>query len=80
MKLSKDETKSFKILPIRSTSVTRPVAMKVAQTLTAADARSGEDSAAKAGVRAELICAWYCSSKRASEKSGSGMAPKICKV
>lgn len=54
-RLSNDETKSFKILPIRSMSVTNPIEMNVAQTLTAADARSGEESAAKAGVNAELI-------------------------
>ncbi len=51
--------------------------MKVAQTFTAAEARSGEESALNAGVSAELICAWYCSNSRASEKSGSGMVPKI---
>ena len=79
VKLSRAATRSFRILPMRSTSFTRPVAMKVAQTFTAAEARSGDESALNAGVRAELICAWYCSSKRASEKSGSGMVPKICK-
>ena len=62
---------------MRSTSVTRPVAMKVAQTSTAAEARSGDESAPKAGVNAELTWAWYCSSRRDSEKSGSGMVPKI---
>lgn len=51
--------------------------MNVAQTLTAAEANSGVESAPKAGVKAELICAWYCSSKRASEKSGSGVLPKV---
>ena len=55
VKLAKDETNNFKILPIRSTSVTRPVEMKVAHTLTAADANSGVESAPKAGVSAELI-------------------------
>jgi hypothetical protein len=34
-KFSKAETSNFKILPMRSTSVTMPVAMKLAQTLTA---------------------------------------------
>jgi hypothetical protein len=34
-KFSNAETSNFRILPIRSTSVTMPVAMKVAQTLTA---------------------------------------------
>ncbi len=77
VKLSRAATKSFNILPMRSTSVTSPVAMKVAQTFTAAEARSGEESALNAGVSAELICAWYCSNSRASEKSGSGMVPKI---
>ena len=43
------------ILPIRSTSVIMPVAINVAQTLMASAANSGEESAAKAGVRAELI-------------------------
>lgn len=55
LRLSNDETKSFKILPIRSMSVTNPIEMNVAQTLTAAEARSGEESAPKAGVNAELI-------------------------
>ena len=63
--------------PILSTSVTSPVDMKVAQTSTAAEANSGDESAANAGVRAELIWAWYCSSNKASWKSGSGNAPKI---
>jgi len=40
---------------MRSTSVTKPVAMKVAHTFTAAEANSGDESAPKAGVRAELI-------------------------
>ena len=43
--------------PMRSMSVTIPVAMKVAHTLTASAASSGEESAANAGVRAEPICA-----------------------
>ena len=77
VKLSKAVTISFRIRPMRSTSVTRPVAMKVAQTSTAAEARSGDESALKAGVSAELTCAWYCSSRSASEKSGSGMVPNI---
>ncbi|KAI6766498.1 hypothetical protein HG531_011720 [Fusarium graminearum] len=51
--------------------------MKLAQTLTASEASSGEESAAKAGVRAELIWAWYCSSSIASSKSGSGVLPNI---
>lgn len=58
-------------------SVTRPVEMKVAQTLTAVEASLGDDSELNAGVKAELIWAWYCSNKRASEKSGSDMDPKI---
>lgn len=49
------DASSLGILPIRSTSVTMPVAIKVAQTLMASAANSGELSAAKAGVRAELI-------------------------
>ena len=57
VKLSKADTKNFSILPMRSTSVTRPVAMKVAQTLTAAEASSGDESAPNAGVSAELIWA-----------------------
>ena len=57
VKLSKAATRNFNILPMRSTSVTKPVAMNVAQTLTAAEASSGEESAPNAGVRAELICA-----------------------
>ncbi len=40
---------------MRSISVTIPVATNVAQTLTAADASSGDESALKAGVNAELI-------------------------
>lgn len=56
-KLSKAPTSSFSILPIRSTSLTMPVAMKVPQTLTAAEASSGDESALKAGVSAELIWA-----------------------
>lgn len=55
--LSSPVTSSLKIRPIRSTLVTIPVATKVAQTLIASDASSGEESCAKAGVRAELICA-----------------------
>ena len=54
VKLSNAVTRSFKILPIRSTSVTRPAAMKVAQTSTAAAARLGDESAPNAGVSAEL--------------------------
>ena len=77
MKLSSAVTRSFSIRPIRSESVTNPAAKKVAHTLTAAEARSGDESAANAGVRAELICAWYCSSSSASEKSGSGVEPNI---
>jgi hypothetical protein len=57
-------------------SVTKPVAIKVAQTLIAAEASSGEESAPKAGVNAELIWAWYCSRRSASAKSGSGVLPK----
>jgi hypothetical protein len=60
---------------MRSTSVTMPVAMKVAQTLIASAASSGDESAAKAGVSAEPICAWYCSSSVTSGKSGSGVLP-----
>ena len=51
--------------------------MNVAQTSMAAEASSGDESAPKAGVNAELICAWYCSNNNASEKSGSGVLPKI---
>lgn len=54
-KFSNAETKSFKILPMRSTSVTIPVAIKVAQTLMASAASSGEESTANAGVKAEPI-------------------------
>ena len=42
---------------MRSTSVTRPVAIKVAHTSTAAEARSGDESTPKAGVNAELTWA-----------------------
>lgn len=77
VKLVKADTSSFNIRPIRSTSVTRPVEMKVAQTLTAAAASSAVESDPNAGVKAELIWAWYCSSRRASEKSGSGVLPKV---
>ena len=38
-------------------SVTNPIEMNVAQTLTAAEAKSGDESALKAGVNAELIWA-----------------------
>jgi hypothetical protein len=61
---------------MRSTSVTIPVAINVAHTLMASAASSGEESAAKAGVSAEPICAWYCSSNVTSAKSGSGVLPK----
>lgn len=54
-KFSSPSTRSLRILPIRSTLVTIPVAMKVADTLIASDANSGDESAAKAGVRAEPI-------------------------
>lgn len=64
--------------PIRSTSVTIPVDTKVAQTLIASAASSGDESTANAGVKAELICAWYCSSNMASVKSGSGVPPNSC--
>ena len=57
VKLAKAETMSFNIRPIRSISLTNPVAMNVAQTLMAADASSGDESAPKAGVRAEPIWA-----------------------
>jgi hypothetical protein len=60
---------------MRSTSVTMPVAINVAQTLIASAASSGEESAAKAGVSAEPICAWYCSNSVTSAKSGSGVLP-----
>ena len=50
-------TSSLKMRPILSTLVTIPVATNVAQTLIASDASSGDESGAKAGVRAELICA-----------------------
>lgn len=56
-KFSNADTKSFNIRPIRSMSVTIPVAIKVAQTFTASAASSGEESAANAGVSAEPICA-----------------------
>ncbi len=55
--LSNPVTSSLKMRPIRSTLVTIPVATKVAHTLIASDASSGEESGANAGVRAELICA-----------------------
>jgi hypothetical protein len=60
---------------MRSTSVTIPVAMKVAQTLIASAASSGDESAANAGVSADPICAWYCSSSVTSGKSGSAVFP-----
>ena len=62
---------------MRSISLTMPIEMKLAHTLTASEASSGEESAAKAGVKAELICAWYCSRSMASSKSGSGALPNI---
>jgi len=65
---------------MRSMSVTMPVAMKVAHTFTASAANSGEESAANAGVNAEPICAWYCSSRVASGKSGSGVLPNNYKT
>ena len=40
---------------MRSMSVTIPMAMKTPQTVTASEASSGDESAAKAGVSAELI-------------------------
>ena len=75
-KFSNAETKSLRMRPIRSTSVTIPIEMKVAHTLTASAANSGDESAAKAGVKADPICAWYCSSSVASGKSGSAVLPK----
>lgn len=56
-KFSRAEIKSLRIRPMRSTSVTMPVEMNVAQTLTASAANSGDESAANAGVKAELIWA-----------------------
>ena len=52
---SKPVTNNLKIRPILSTFVTIPVATNVAQTLTASEASSGDESAAKAGVKAEPI-------------------------
>lgn len=77
VKLCSAETSNFSMRPIRSTSVTKPAAINVPHTLTASEANSAEESAAKAGVSAELICAWYCSSNKASAKSGSGVLPNI---
>ena len=57
VKLIKEDTSSFRILPIRSTSVTSPAEMNVAHTLIATEASSGDESAPNAGVNAELICA-----------------------
>lgn len=76
-KFSRPRTRSFRILPIRSTLVTIPVAMNVAETLIASDANSADESAANAGVRADPIWAWYCSRRDASVKSGSGVLPNI---
>ena len=45
--------------PIRSILVMMPVPMNPAHTSMASAASSGEESAANAGVNAELICAWY---------------------
>ena len=56
-KLSRAETSTLWMRPMRSTSVTMPVETKVAHTVTASAASSGDESAAKAGVSAELICA-----------------------
>ena len=56
-KFSKPVTSNLKMRPIRSTCVTMPVATNVAPTLTASEASSGEESAAKAGVKADPICA-----------------------
>ena len=73
--VSRAATRIFKMRPIRSMSVTMPVDTNVAQTLIASAASSGDESTAKAGVNAELIWAWYCSSSIASVKSGSGTPP-----
>lgn len=54
-KFSSAEMRSLRIRPMRSTSVTMPVAMNVAHTLIASDASSGDESAANAGVSAEPI-------------------------
>jgi hypothetical protein len=54
-KFSRADTRSFKIRPMRSTSVTIPVAINTAHTFTASEANSGDESAAKAGVSAEPI-------------------------
>lgn len=56
-KSSSADTRSRSIRPMRSASVTMPVEMNVAHTLIASAARAGDESEAKAGVRAELICA-----------------------
>jgi hypothetical protein len=74
-KFSSAETSSLRIRPIRSISVTIPVAINVAHTFTASAASSGDESAAKAGVSADPIWAWYCSSSVTSAKSGSGVFP-----
>ncbi|KAI6772043.1 hypothetical protein HG530_003001 [Fusarium avenaceum] len=48
-KFSSALTRVLRILPMRSTSVTIPIEMKLAQTLTASEASSGDESAANAG-------------------------------
>ena len=80
IQFSKPVTSSLKMRPILSTWVTMPVATNVAQTLIAIAASSGDESAAKAGVNADPICAWYCSRREASTKSGSGVLPKSFKI
>jgi hypothetical protein len=74
---SKEDDKRLNILVICLTSVTIPAETNVAQTLKAAAANSGDESAPNAGLRAELICAWCCWSSGTSGYSGSGVSLNI---
>lgn len=63
--------------PILPVSLTTPDPTKTAHTWIADASTSGYESAAKAGVSAAAIGAWYCSSRSASSKSTSWDAPKF---
>ena len=57
LQFSKAVVNNFSIRPILYNSLTIPLPTNTAQTFTAADKISGDDSAVKAGVNAAPICA-----------------------
>lgn len=78
LQLSSAVVSSLRIRPILSISLVTPDPTKTAQTWIAEATTSGYESAAKAGVKAAAIGAWYCSRSGASSKSISCDAPKFC--